>query len=116
IFGLPIPPEHRAHIDQYTKDFINKLEAVAVEAVKNVRPSRVEWGIGTVGFAANRRTKGGPVDHDLSVLIVRSMDMKPRAIYVSYACHCVTLSNNQVSGDWVGFAMQAIQEAFPDAI
>jgi hypothetical protein len=39
-----------------------------------------------------------------------------RAIYVSYACHCVTLSNNKISGDWAGFAQAAIQRAHPGAI
>src|SRR5262245_646929 len=61
----------------------------------------------------NRRTRGGPVDHDLPVLVVRDGADRIRAVYVSYACHCVTLSDNQVSGDWAGYAQEAIQRDFP---
>ncbi|HTD85562.1 MAG TPA: dehydrogenase, partial [Candidatus Binatia bacterium] len=83
---------------------------VALAAVAGASPARLEWGIGNVGFSANRRTKGGPVDHDLPIMMVRSPDGKLRAIWFSYACHCVTLSHNKVSGDWAGFAQEAIEQ------
>ena len=35
---------------------------------------------------------------------------------MNYACHCVTLSNNQISGDWAGFAMEAIERQYPGVI
>ncbi|HEV8544023.1 MAG TPA: PVC-type heme-binding CxxCH protein, partial [Verrucomicrobiae bacterium] len=116
LFGVPIPPEHQAHIDQYTREFTDKLEQVALAAVKDIRPARLSWGVGTVNFSINRRTKGGPVDHDLPVLFVRDLEGKLRAIYFSYACHCVTLSNNKVSGDWAGFAKEAVQDAIPGVV
>jgi hypothetical protein len=116
LFGLPIPPEHQANIDRYTREFTDKLEQVALAAAKDIQPSRVSWGRGTAGFAANRRTKGGPVDHDLPVLVVRDLAGGVRAIYFSYACHCVTLSNNKISGDWAGYAQEAVQNLFPGAI
>lgn len=116
LFGVPIPPDHLEHIDRYTREFTDNLEQVALAALRDARPSRLSWGIGTVGFSINRRTKGGPVDHDLPILVVRELNGTPRAIYFSYACHCVTLSNNKVSGDWAGFAKEAVQELFPGAI
>lgn len=116
IFGTAIPPEHQEHIDRYTAEFIDKLEQAALAAVRDIRPSRVSWGIGRAGFASNRRTKDGPVDHDLPVLVVRDLDDKVRALYFSYACHCVTLSNNKFSGDWAGFAQDEVQKMFPNAI
>src|SRR5262249_54232200 len=58
----------------------------------------------------------GPVDHDLPMLVVKDLNGKVRAIYVSYACHCVTLSNNKVSGDWAGFAQEQIQKDHPGVI
>ncbi|HUR46722.1 MAG TPA: PVC-type heme-binding CxxCH protein [Candidatus Saccharimonadales bacterium] len=116
IFGVPIPPEHQAHIDQYTREFTDKLEQVALAAIRDIRPSRVSWGVGSATFATNRRTPGGPVDHDLPVLVVRDLEGKPRAIYFSYACHCVTLSHNKISGDWLGYAMEEVQQKFPGAI
>ncbi len=116
LFGVPIPPEHQANIDRYTGAFINALENVALAAAKDIRPARLSFGVGNVNFAANRRTKGGPVDHDLPVLAVHDPDGKLRAVYFSYACHCVTLSDNKISGDWAGFAQHRIQELFPDTI
>jgi putative membrane-bound dehydrogenase-like protein len=116
LFGVPIPKEHQEHIDRYTKEFTDALEKVALAALADRRPAKLTWGVGTVGFAANRRTKGGPVDHDLPVLVVRDPSGKVRAVYVSYACHCVTLSNNKLSGDWAGYAQQAIQDDYPGAV
>src|SRR5688500_14934952 len=116
LFGVPIPPEHQTNIDRYTAEFIDKLEQVGLAALKEVRPAQVSFGMGTVGFAINRRTKGGPVDHDLPLLAVHEPDGKLRALYFSYACHCVTLSDNKISGDWAGFAQRAIQADFPGAI
>jgi putative membrane-bound dehydrogenase-like protein len=116
LFGMPIPKEHQERIDRYTAEFTDKLEQVALAALADRKPSQLFWGIGTVGFAANRRTANGPVDHDLPVLVVRDLKGNTQAIYVSYACHCVTLSNNKISGDWAGFAQQAIQDAIPGAV
>lgn len=110
LFGVPIPAEHQTNINRYTGEFVDKLESVAVEAVKAIRPARVSFGIGKAGFAMNRRTKGGPVDHDLPLLAIHEPDGNLRAIYFSYACHCVTLSDNQISGDWAGFAQKFIEE------
>src|SRR6185436_15823607 len=112
----PIPAEHQANIDRYTREFTDKLEQVALAAIREIRPSRLAWGVGSVKFAANRRTAGGPVDHALPVLVVRDREGKARAIYFSYACHCVTLSHNKISGDWAGYAMEHVQEKFPGAI
>ncbi len=116
LFGVPIPPEHQKHIDRYTRELTDNLEKVALAALKDRAPAELTWGIGTVKFAANRRTKGGPVDHDLPLLVVKDLKGKIRALYVSYACHCVTLSNNKISGDWAGFAADAIQRNHPGAI
>src|SRR5262245_18381796 len=63
IFGVPIPAEHLAHIDRYTRELTDAIEQAALTALKDMQPARLEFGIGQVGFAANRRTKGGPVDH-----------------------------------------------------
>jgi putative membrane-bound dehydrogenase-like protein len=116
LFGMPIPKEHQDHIDRYTAELTEKLEQVALSALADRKPARLEWGIGRVGFAVNRRTKGGPVDHDLPVLVVRDVKGRPRAIWVNYACHCVTLSNNKISGDWAGYAQELIQDDSPGAV
>lgn len=117
IFSTPIPPDHQAHIDRYTAELIDALEKVALEALANRQPSTLEWSVGQVRFAKNRRTEGGPVDHDLPMLVVKNpSDESIRAIYVTYACHCVTLSDNKISGDWAGYAQEAIEHKHPGAI
>lgn len=116
LFGVPIPPEHLVHIDRYTEELVDKLQQVALAALADRKPATLSWTIGSVGFARNRRTAGGPVDHDLPLLVARAPDGAIRAIYVSYACHCVTLSDNRISGDWAGFSQAAIEKRFPGAI
>jgi putative membrane-bound dehydrogenase-like protein len=116
IFSSPIPPEHQQRIDRYTAELTDALERVALDALANRQPATLEWVVGTVGFAKNRRTEGGPVDHDLPMLVVRSPAGEVRAIYVTYACHCVTLSDNKISGDWAGYAQEAIERNHPGAI
>ncbi len=116
IFGTPIPDEHQRRIDQYTEQLTKNLIHVARQAVNARQTGSLQFGIGNVGFAANRRTPGGPVDHDLPVLVARDANNQIKAIYTSYACHCVTLSFNQISGDWAGYAQTALERQFPGAI
>jgi putative membrane-bound dehydrogenase-like protein len=109
LFGGPIPADQQQRIDRYTRELTDKLEAVALAALKGMEPGTLEFGTGSVGFAINRRTPGGPVDHDLPVLAARDVNGTLIAIYTSYACHCVTLSNNKISGDWAGYAEALIE-------
>ncbi|MEX0641119.1 MAG: neutral/alkaline non-lysosomal ceramidase N-terminal domain-containing protein, partial [Pirellulales bacterium] len=115
IFSAPTPPAHQKNIDRYTEQMTNWLEEVVTKALASRQKSRLSWGIGRVAFAANRRMVKGPVDHDLPVLVVKNLDGKVRAIYTSYACHCVTFGHNKISGDWAGYAAAALEEAFPGA-
>ncbi|MDE0865333.1 MAG: neutral/alkaline non-lysosomal ceramidase N-terminal domain-containing protein [Rubripirellula sp.] len=117
IFSEAIPAEHQKHIDQYTTEIVDAITTSAQQAVDSRQPSTLGWSIGTVGFAKNRRPGGGPVDHDLPTLIVRDANSKMvRGVYVSYACHCVTLRFNKISGDWAGYAAEMIERQFPDAV
>jgi len=113
IFSTPIPPEHQEHIDRYTNELPGLIVAAAAEAIEERRPASLGWAVGKVGFAANRRTAGGPVDHDLPLLVARDKSGRPFALYTTYACHCVTLSFNQYSGDWAGYAQELIERDFP---
>lgn len=117
LFGEPIPPEHQTRIDRYTRELTDALEKVALAALKDRRPGKLNWGRATAGFAANRRTKDGPVDHDLPVLVVTDAQGTLRAILTSYACHCTTLGGefNQVCGDWAGYAQEFLERDHPGA-
>lgn len=130
IFGAPIPPDHQAASDRYTKQLIDKLERVARAALADRRPARLSWGQGRASFASNRRVlkdgkwtafgvnPTGPVDHDLPVLAVRAPDGRLRALLVSYACHATTLEgrDNFVHGDWPGAAQALLETRHPGAV
>jgi hypothetical protein len=118
LFGEPIPPKHQAHIERYTRELIDSLEKVALDALKTRQPGQLFWGQGSAGFAANRRTKGGPVDQDLPILVVTDAKDKVRAILANYACHCTTLGGetNFVCGDWAGYAQEHLEREHPGAI
>jgi len=131
IFGKPIPTEHQKAIDRYKIELEEKLERVALEALRQRKPARLSWSQGKVDFAANRRTgylkrslkKGAkppaPVDHDLPALFVHSPDGKFLAALLSYACHCTTLGGNEynrIHGDWAGEAAMQIENRYPDAL
>jgi hypothetical protein len=130
IFGAPIPPEHRAASDRYTRVLIDKFEQVARAALADRRPARLSWSQGRAGFAANRRvlkdgkwtafgvTPNGAVDHDLPILAVREPDGRLRAVLANYACHATTLEgrDNFVHGDWPGAAQALIETRHPGAV
>jgi hypothetical protein len=117
-------------VDQYTRTLEDRIVAVAGEALAQLKPSRLEWGVGRATFAVNRRTNReedvtrlreagelkGPVDHDLPVLVVRPADAEvPSAVVFGYACHATTLSFYQWSGDWPGFAQIEMEKMYPGA-
>ena len=130
IFSADLSAEHQATVERYTRELTEKIEQVALAALADRKPARLAWGVGRVGFAANRRIMkdgknirmgdnlSGPVDHDLPVLRVTDADGKVRAIFTSYACHCTTLTGafNQMHGDWAGCAQEALERDFSGAI
>lgn len=127
LFGKALTPEEQAGVDDYTAFLTEALVKVVSEAHAKLAPSSLDWEIGKVTFAKNRRkptpagfandiNPDGPVDHDLPVLRVTDSEGKVRAIYTSYACHCTTLGINEIHGDWAGCAQSDLQKAYPGAI
>ena len=117
LFSMDIPAEHMPSIERYTRELTDKIEQVALAALADRKPSTLAWGVGKVGFAANRRAfRLKPVDHDLPVLRVTGADGKVRAIFTSYACHCTTIGIDSIHGDWAGCAQEALQREFPGAV
>ncbi len=115
IFAKPIPPDQQAVLDRYATTLLDKLEQACLDALKDRSPALLAWGQGSVDFAMNRRTKGGPVDHALPMLRAVGLDGKLRAVLVNYACHCTTLDpkDHLISGDWAGDAREAIEADHP---
>jgi putative membrane-bound dehydrogenase-like protein len=118
IFGVDLPPDQQKHVDDYSALLVEKLEQVALDAIKNQKPGRLFHGQGKVTFAANRRTKGGPVDHALPILKAVDSEGKLIAVLSNYACHCTTLGpeTNKIHGDWAGCAQEFIEAENPGVI
>lgn len=105
------------HIAEYTEQLNQKLEEVALAALKNRKPAFVAWGQGQASFAANRRTSGGPVDPALPLLRITNPDGTLKAVMVNYACHGTTLEGvNEINGDWIVEAKQIIEAKHPGAL
>lgn len=118
ILAPPTPAKDIATVERYTKELTAKLGDAAEAAIGDLRPARVEWAIGQVMFAMNRRVlkdgqwtgfgdvADGPVDHRLPTLFVfePGKEGKLRGVLINYACHCTTLGGKfmKLHGDWAG--------------
>lgn len=118
MFAEPVPEEQMARVQRYTDVLAEKIEQAALAALEAMKPGQLYWGQGSANFAANRRTKGGPVDHDLPVLVARDASGQIKAVLANYACHCTTVGGdfNQLHGDWAGVAGETIQKNHPGAV
>ena len=129
IFAQDIPADQLAVIDRYTRELVDKLEQVALAALRHRRPGKLSWAQGSVGFARNRRVvvgstaqfgdnATGPVDPALPVLRVTDDQGHLRALVANYACHCTTLGGefNRACGDWAGYAQEALERDHPGAV
>jgi hypothetical protein len=122
--------EELAKTKAYTEFLRQNLPKVAAQAVADLKPATLSWGVGKCDFAVNRRENPapqveelrknqalkGPVDHDVPVLVAKGADGKPTAIFTQYACHCTTLSYNNYSGDYAGYTQIELEKAYPGAV
>jgi hypothetical protein len=122
-----MPAAEAVKIDPYTDRLRGWMIDVIVRALGDLRPARLAHGLGTAGFAVNRRkptpkgvvndaNPGGPVDHGVPVLAVRTPEGRLRAVAFGYACHNTTLQFYQWCGDYAGFAQAELQERYPGAV
>lgn len=128
LFGEDLPPAHVAHIEQYTEDLTAHIVSAVTAALARMEPARLDWASSKAYFAFNRRlpTVGGfqnaqnfsgPSDRALPVMRVQSADGKRLiATHASYACHCTTLGENAMHGDWAGTAQAEMQLRFPGSV
>ena len=125
---FPMPPEMRERVRAYTDKLVERLAEAAVAALEDLRPAKVSWGRGQVGFVRNRRLldeqgryrgmkpyPDGFTDPRVTVLRVDEPDGAPRAYVCSLACHAVTLGdkNLKLCGDYPGFAKALLEERWP---
>ncbi len=106
------------HIAAFNEMLSEKLEEVALAALRDRRPAFVDWGQGEASFSENRRAEGGPVDHALPVLRITSPEGAIRAVLVNYACHGISLGPdvNEIHSDWMGEAQKIIEARYHGAM
>lgn len=123
-----LDPEEKQRIQAYGQRLVQTIIDAVGASIANLAPAQLSYGIGTAGFAINRRQptpKGvvigvnpdGPVDHDVPVLAVRGSEGKLLAALFGYACHNTTLTGEfyRISGDYAGFAQAEFEKAHPEA-
>ena len=79
IFGMPIVPEEQAAIERYTAFLVDRMEEAALAALSARVPAELSFARGSAGFAANRRTSGGPVDRSVPLLAAHGADGERRS-------------------------------------
>ena len=111
-------PEQWRDIFAYTRELEERVVRGIGEALRDMRPARLSFGRTRAGFAANRRSQGGPVDHDVPILRVDDSGGRPRAIVFTYACHNTTLGGDEYRfhGDYAGYAQGYLEGRNPGAV
>ncbi len=128
LFGQDLTAEELAHIDRYTEDLTAHIVTAVTTALAKMEPARLDHASSKAWFAFNRRFPtpagfqnaqnfSGPTDRALPVLRVQSADGKRLiATHASYACHCTTLGDNAMHGDWAGMAQAEMELRFPGSV
>lgn len=130
IFSTPMTDAEIAAGLRYKAKLVDAIVESVERAIADLRPASVDYGIGKVSFAANRRVlvggrwtafgvqSDGPVDHALPVLRISDPDGKLRGVVFNYACHGTTLSGDhyRINGDWSGFASEALEANSPGIV
>jgi hypothetical protein len=102
--------------------YLDRAAAIAAEAVATaaaaIEPVVFSWSVGheaTVG--KNRRIKDGVIDPQVPTVRFQRVDGSVAALFVSYACHPVTLGPNNLkaTGDYPGFTRRTLEAVYPGA-
>ena len=112
-----IPPEFAARIQPYVSQLENRITAVIEAALDRLQPATLRVEQVHAGFAENRRSSGGSVDHDIPLLVASRGNGKPFALLFGYACHNLTLPPTfcEFHGDYAGVAQTILEARFPGA-
>ena len=119
-------PEDSARSKAYASKLETQLVQIAGEALGNLSPATLSYGVGEADFAINRRIASlkerypeksipAPVDHKVMVLCVTGRGGSLRAVLFGYACHNTTLGGTfyEVDGDYAGYAQVRLEQAYP---
>lgn len=127
-FGTADMVQREDEAAKYTAKLQDTLLRLLGEAAQKAVPAHLDYSSARCGVSMNRRTpdgKGGwsnfpnpagPVDQTVPVLKATSAEGKEIALIFGYACHCTTLGHQKFSGDYAGYAQQALEKAHPEAV
>lgn len=108
--------------ERYTKWLLDRIVDLIGEAIRDLRPARLQFGQGLAGVGVNRRRAraGGRrlaqvVDHDVPVLSVTSPGGQLRGIVFGYGCHPTCIEDGKINGDWPGYAQTELETMHPGA-
>jgi len=111
-----VPPVDSAYLDFLCIE----TTAAVVEAWRKREPAEAAWTSTDVSGLAggNRIASDGPEDPEAGLLVIRRLaDQSPLAVISVYGMHPTVLHEDStlISGDFIAFTRQEIEEAFPSA-
>lgn len=113
-------------IPSYKESLQHHIAGVAWAAMKALQPVRIAAGRGKCAIGVNRRFRrpedeavivgrnwDGPVDHEVQVIRLDTIEGKPLATIVDYACHPITVGpdNDLLTPDYPGVVKKVVEEA-----
>lgn len=113
-------------VGPYDAALPHRLAGVAWAALRNMKPVNVNAGSGSCDIGVNRRFQrpedgavvvgrnwGGPVDHEVKVVRFDTLDGKPLATIVNYACHPITVGPDSqlITPDYPGVMKRVVEQA-----
>lgn len=111
--------------EAYNDSLVHSIAGVAWAAVRDLRPARIAASSGTSPIAVNRRFPRpedgavvvgrhweGPVDHQVKVVRIDSLEGHPLAAIVNYACHPITVGpdNDLITPDYPGAVKRVVEQ------
>ncbi len=122
--------EDAQRITDYSDFLVNEVADTVGRALDDLESVTVSRGLGSAGFAVNRRNNRepdvpmlreqgllvGPVDHDVPLLVVHDEAGALKALLFGYACHATVLSGYDWCGDYPGYAMMELEERHPGCV
>jgi neutral ceramidase len=98
-------------VPRYLEEMI--LSAIG-EALFRRRPASIGWGEGELeAIAINRRHPEGPIDSEVTVLRIETVEGEPIAVIFRYTCHTIVVGshNRLLSPDFAGHAATTVERA-----
>ncbi|MEA2522922.1 MAG: hypothetical protein QOF73_149 [Thermomicrobiales bacterium] len=110
----------------YDESLPHRIAGAAWTALRDLRPAQLAAGKGNCTIAVNRRFQRpedgavivgrnweGPVDHDVPVLRIDTLEGEPLAAVVHYACHPITVGpdNDLITPDYPGMVKRVVEQA-----